>query len=128
MNLNALFSRFSIRTRIFSTLGLVAVLLVVSGLIGLAGMQSSNRALDEAYTQQLAAKTALSAASLNLTIVRTTLDRAMLHPEAPEVPDLVKKAESYLAKADTAGAATRRCRTTATKARSRAASTPRARR
>ncbi|MEK7925191.1 Tar ligand binding domain-containing protein, partial [Burkholderia contaminans] len=74
MNLNALFSRFSIRTRIFSTLGLVAVLLVVSGLIGLAGMQSSNRALDEAYTQQLAAKTALSAASLNLTIVRTTLD------------------------------------------------------
>ena len=26
----------------------------------------------------------------------------MLHPEAPEVPDLVKKAESYLAKADTA--------------------------
>ncbi|WP_187514329.1 Tar ligand binding domain-containing protein, partial [Pantoea agglomerans] len=102
MNLNALFSRFSIRTRIFSTLGLVAVLLVVSGLIGLAGMQSSNRALDEAYTQQLAAKTALSAASLNLTIVRTTLDRALLHPEAPEVPDLVKKAEGYLAKADTA--------------------------
>ncbi|RAF76444.1 hypothetical protein DN547_31055, partial [Burkholderia multivorans] len=52
MNLNALFSRFSIRTRIFSTLGLVAGLLVVSGLIGLAGMQSSNRALDEAYTRQ----------------------------------------------------------------------------
>ncbi|WP_458254814.1 Tar ligand binding domain-containing protein [Burkholderia cenocepacia] len=102
MNLNALFSRFSIRTRIFSTLGLVAVLLVVSGLIGLAGMQSSNRALDEAYTRQLAAKTALSAASLNLTIVRTTLDRALLHPEAPDVSELVKKAEGYLAKADTA--------------------------
>ncbi|MBR8252346.1 methyl-accepting chemotaxis protein [Burkholderia ambifaria] len=102
MNLNALFSRFSIRTRIFSTLGLVAVLLVVSGLIGLTGMQSSNRALDEAYTRQLAAKTALSAASLNLTIVRTTLDRALLHPEAPDVPDLVKKADSYLAKADAA--------------------------
>jgi methyl-accepting chemotaxis protein len=102
MNLNALFSRFSIRTRIFSTLGLVAVLLVVSGLIGLTGMQSSNRALDEAYTRQLTAKTALSAASLNLTIVRTTLDRALLHPEAPDVPDLVKKADSYLAKADAA--------------------------
>ncbi|MDR5667762.1 Tar ligand binding domain-containing protein, partial [Burkholderia cenocepacia] len=65
-------------------------------------MQSSNRALDEAYTRQLAAKTALSAASLNLTIVRTTLDRALLHPEAPDVSELVKKAEGYLAKADTA--------------------------
>lgn len=102
MNLNALFSRFSIRTRIFSTLGLVAGLLVVSGLIGLAGMQSSNRALDEAYTRQLAAKTALAAATLNLTIVRTTLDRAVLHPEAPDVPELVAKAENYLAKANAA--------------------------
>ncbi|MBN3820738.1 hypothetical protein G3N57_31160, partial [Paraburkholderia sp. Se-20369] len=99
MNLNALFSRFSIRTRIFSTLGLVAGLLVVSGLIGLAGMQSSNRALEEAYSQQLAAKNALAAATLNLTIVRTTLDRAMLHPEAPDVPDLVTKADGYLSKA-----------------------------
>ncbi|KUZ74686.1 hypothetical protein WI36_14635 [Burkholderia ubonensis] len=102
MNLNALFSRFTIRTRIFSTLGLVAGLLVISGLIGLAGMQSSNRALEEAYTGQLASKTALSAATLNLTIVRTTLDRAMLHPEAPEVPDLLSKADNYLAKADAA--------------------------
>ncbi|MDR8915906.1 methyl-accepting chemotaxis protein [Burkholderia multivorans] len=102
MNLNALFSRFSIRTRIFSTLGLVAGLLVVSGLIGLAGMQSSNRALDEAYTRQLAAKTALAAATLNLTIVRTTLDRAVLHPEAPDLPELVAKAENYLAKANAA--------------------------
>ncbi|KVV35129.1 hypothetical protein WK80_02400 [Burkholderia multivorans] len=102
MNLNALFSRFSIRTRIFSTLGLVAGLLVVSGLIGLAGMQSSNRALDEAYTRELAAKTALAAATLNLTIVRTTLDRAVLHPEAPDVPELVAKAENYLAKANAA--------------------------
>ncbi|MBU9441556.1 Tar ligand binding domain-containing protein [Burkholderia multivorans] len=102
MNLNALFSRFSIRTRIFCTLGLVAGLLVVSGLIGLAGMQSSNRALDEAYTRELAAKTALAAATLNLTIVRTTLDRAVLHPEAPDVPELVAKAENYLAKANAA--------------------------
>lgn len=36
MNLNALFSRFSIRTRIFSTLALVAGMLVVTGLIGVS--------------------------------------------------------------------------------------------
>ncbi|EGD02030.1 methyl-accepting chemotaxis sensory transducer, partial [Burkholderia sp. TJI49] len=30
--------------------------------------------------------------------------RALLHPDAPEVPDLVAKAENYLAKANTAWA------------------------
>ena len=101
MNLNALFSRFSIRTRIFSARPRCRAARRI-GADRPRRHAEPNRALDEAYTQQLAAKTALSAASLNLTIVRTTLDRAMLHPEAPEVPDLVKKAESYLAKADTA--------------------------
>lgn len=72
--MNAFFSRFSIRTRIFSTLGLVAALLTITGVIGFFSMQNSNAALDDAYTRQLAAKTALASASLNLAITRTTLD------------------------------------------------------
>ncbi len=102
MNLNALFSRFSIRTRIFSTLGLVAGLLVVTGLIGIFGMQSSNRALEDAYSRQLAATTALGSFNLNLTFVRTALSRALMHPDSPEVPELVGKAEKYMAQADSA--------------------------
>jgi methyl-accepting chemotaxis protein len=100
--MNALFSRFSIRTRIFSTLGLVAILLVLTGLVGLFGMQTSNDALEEAYTQQLASKTALSSANLNLAIVRTTLDRAILHPEASDVGNTLDKAERYLATSERA--------------------------
>ena len=102
MNLNALFSRFSIRTRIFSTLGLVAGLLVVTGLIGIFGMQSSNRALEDAYSRQLAATTALGSFNLNLTFARTALSRALMHPDSPEVPELVGKAEKYMAQADSA--------------------------
>jgi methyl-accepting chemotaxis protein I, serine sensor receptor len=100
--MNALFSRFSIRTRIFSTLGLVALLLVMISLVGLFGMQSSNDALEVAYSEQLASKTALSSANLNLAIVRTTLDRAILHPEAPDVGAIVDKAERYLAASERA--------------------------
>lgn len=102
MNLNALFSRFSIRTRIFSTLALVAGMLVVTGLIGVVGMQHANRALDDAYAQHLPAVTALAESNLNLAIARTTLDRALLHPDAPEAGALVSKTADYLAKSDAA--------------------------
>ncbi|AOK31730.1 MULTISPECIES: methyl-accepting chemotaxis protein [Burkholderia] len=100
--MNAFFSRFTIRTRIFATLGFVAVLLAVASSVGFYGMQRSNDALDDAYARQLAGKTALSAASLNLAIARTTLDRAILHPEAPDVAATVAKAEQYLASSDRA--------------------------
>ncbi|ONB29613.1 hypothetical protein AQ899_04520 [Burkholderia pseudomallei] len=97
MVMNAFFSRFSIRTRIFSTLGLVAALLTITGVIGFFSMQNSNAALDDAYTRQLAAKTALASASLNLAITRTTLDRVILHPEVPDAANTIAKAEQYLA-------------------------------
>ncbi|AJK49114.1 methyl-accepting chemotaxis protein [Burkholderia plantarii] len=100
--MNALFSRFSIRTRLYSTLALAAALLCVTGLIGLFGMQGSNDALKDAYTSRLAAKMALASANLNLTIVRTTLDRAILHPDRPDLQSVVDKAESYLSISDKA--------------------------
>ncbi|WP_414447328.1 methyl-accepting chemotaxis protein [Burkholderia sp. 22PA0099] len=98
--MNALFSRFSIRTRLYSTLALAALILCVTGVIGLAGMQNSNDALKDAYASQLASQTALASANLNLTIVRTTLDRAILHPDRPDLASVLNKAESYLAISD----------------------------
>ncbi len=100
--MNALFSRFSIRSRLYSTLALAALILCVTGIVGLAGMQSSNVALKDAYATQLAAQTALASANLNLTIVRTTLDRAILHPDSPDLAAVITKAESYLATSDRA--------------------------
>ncbi|KAF1050855.1 MAG: hypothetical protein GAK41_01470 [Burkholderia gladioli] len=111
--MNALFSRFSIRTRLYSTLALAALILCVTGVIGLAGMQNSNDALKDAYASQLASQTALASANLNLTIVRTTLDRAILHPDRPDLASVLNKAESYLAISDRAsGRTTARCRAT----------------
>ncbi|MGS1000671.1 methyl-accepting chemotaxis protein [Burkholderia glumae] len=100
--MNALFSRFSIRTRLYSTLALAAALLCVTGLIGLFGMQGSNDALKNAYLYELAGKTALGSANLNLTIARTTIDRAILHPDNPDLQSVLDKPESYLATSDKA--------------------------
>jgi methyl-accepting chemotaxis protein len=88
--------KLTIKFRLLATLTLLGLLLTVTGVLGIAGMRGSNRAVERAYLSDVAAATALGKSNLNLTIVRTTLDRAMLHPEAPEVPALVDKAHNYL--------------------------------
>ena len=90
-------SRLSITARLFATLGLVAILTVTTGLLGQFGMRASNDALNDAYSRQLASSIAIGKANLNLTIVRTTLDRVLLHPDAPDTPALIDKALNYLA-------------------------------
>jgi methyl-accepting chemotaxis protein I, serine sensor receptor len=91
-----MFSRLSITVRLFATLGAVGVLIVVTGLLGQFGMRSSNDALNDAYSRQLASSIAIGKANLNLTIVRTTLDRVLLHPESPDTSALIDKALNYL--------------------------------
>jgi methyl-accepting chemotaxis protein I, serine sensor receptor len=89
--------KLTIKLRLVATLLLLGTLLVVIGSLGLIGMRNSNEAVKEAYLNDVAAATALGSSTLNLTIVRTTLDRVLLHPEAPETPALIEKALGYLA-------------------------------
>jgi methyl-accepting chemotaxis protein-1 (serine sensor receptor) len=95
-----MFSRLSISARLWATTALLGVLIVALGLLAQFGMQDLSGDLDYAYSNQLASSIALGKSNLNLTIVRTTLDRAMLHPDAPEVPRLLEKAAGYLAESD----------------------------
>jgi methyl-accepting chemotaxis protein-1 (serine sensor receptor) len=90
-------SKLTIKLRLIATLLLLGALLIVIGSLGLIGMRNSNEALKQAYLNDVAAATALGSSTLNLTIVRTTLDRVLLHPEAPETPALIEKALGYLA-------------------------------
>jgi methyl-accepting chemotaxis protein-1 (serine sensor receptor) len=90
-------AKLTIKLRLIATLLLLGALLVVIGTLGLVGMRNSNEALKQAYLDDVAAATALGSSNLNLTIVRTTLDRVLLHPEAPETPALIEKALGYLA-------------------------------
>jgi methyl-accepting chemotaxis protein-1 (serine sensor receptor) len=94
--------QFSIRARLIITLMVLGILLIVTGALGQIGMQASNDALEQAYSNELVAATALGKSNLNLMIVRTTLDRVLLHPEAPGIPALIDKAMNYLAVSDAA--------------------------
>ncbi|HYS63285.1 MAG TPA: methyl-accepting chemotaxis protein [Paraburkholderia sp.] len=91
-----MFSHISIRTRINGVLVFLGAMLVIVGTLGHLGMQQSNEALQDAYANTLDSAISIGNANLNLTIVRTTLDRALLHPEAPGVDELVTRAQSYL--------------------------------
>ncbi len=76
---------------------LLGALIVAIGLLAQFDMHNSSDELDYAYSNQLSSSIAVGKANLNLTIVRTTLDRVLLHPEAPDTQQLIDKALNYLA-------------------------------
>jgi len=97
-----MFSRLSISARLWATTSLLGVLMVALGLLAQFGMQGLSDDLDYAYSNQLASSIALGKSNLYLTVARTTLDRAIMHPESPDVPQLLQKALDYMATSDRA--------------------------
>ena len=93
-------NRLSIRFRLNAALTLLAVLLAITGTIGVIGMRASDANINEVYTNQLASASLMGKAQLNAAIVRTTLDRAVFHPDAADVPAIIEKANAYRAKSE----------------------------
>jgi methyl-accepting chemotaxis protein I, serine sensor receptor len=89
-------SRLSISARLGATVGLLGILMVLTGVLGQLGMKRANDALAYAYANQLAASIAAGEANLSLTVARLSLDRALLHPDSPEVPDLLARTQRHL--------------------------------
>lgn len=92
-----MFARLSISIRLRIAVGVLALLIVAAGVSGLVGMSRTNTALGYAYSSQLAAAIEIGKTNLNLTIARTTLDRILLHPSSSDTPQLMEKAQNYLA-------------------------------
>ncbi|MBE3032017.1 MAG: Tar ligand binding domain-containing protein, partial [Actinobacteria bacterium] len=95
-------NRLSIRFRLNAALTLLALLLAITGTIGVIGMRASDANINEIYTNQLASTSLVGKAQLNAAIVRTTLDRAVFHPDAADVPAILDKANGYRTKSDDA--------------------------
>ncbi|CBJ40133.1 methyl-accepting chemotaxis protein (plasmid) [Ralstonia solanacearum CMR15] len=95
-------NRLSIRFRLNAALVLLGALLAIIGTIGVIGMRASDANIRDIYTNQLASTSLVSKAQLSAAVVRTTLDRAVLHPEAADVPSLIEKAGTYRAKSEEA--------------------------
>jgi methyl-accepting chemotaxis protein-1 (serine sensor receptor) len=95
-------NRLSIRFRLNAALALLAALLAATGTIGVVGMRASDANINEIYSNQLASTSLVGKSQLNAAIVRTTLDRAVFHPDAADVPAILDKANGYRAKSDDA--------------------------
>ncbi|VVE20145.1 Methyl-accepting chemotaxis protein I [Pandoraea iniqua] len=96
---------FSIKARLGLTMALLAALLILMGALGIAGMTRTGDALRETYASHLAATVALGKDNATLARTRAILDRVVLHPDSPDVPKVVSRAQGMLKDADAAWAA-----------------------
>jgi methyl-accepting chemotaxis protein-1 (serine sensor receptor) len=90
-----MFSGFTIKARLIGTMVLMAIMLVGVGAMGILGLQKTNDALKEVYSDQLASSIAVSEAQARLLQARTVLDRAVLSIDDPKLEELVKRAEAF---------------------------------
>jgi methyl-accepting chemotaxis protein-1 (serine sensor receptor) len=95
-------SRLSISSRLWATMAVLGLLIIMVGLLGQLGIKRSNDALDYAYSNQLAASIAVGRANLDLEIARVVLDRALMHPEAADLPAAIEKSLGHLSDSDRA--------------------------
>src|SRR5438067_7324476 len=60
-------------------------------------MRSMSHGLDDMYSNQLLSTIAINNAKNSLNRARLTLDRAVLHPDAPDVAKTIERAEGFVA-------------------------------
>ncbi|MFZ6675161.1 methyl-accepting chemotaxis protein [Undibacterium sp. Xuan67W] len=90
----------TIRLRLIGTMGFMAVMLTIGGLMGIYGVRNSNAVIQEIFTNQLPSVESLGQSRVFLLRARTALDRAIAHPEFPDTADTIKRAEDFVAKSD----------------------------
>jgi methyl-accepting chemotaxis protein len=93
---------FSIKARLGMTMALLAVLLILLGALGIAGMTRTGDALRETYANHLAATVALGKDNATLARTRAIIDRVVLHPESPDVEKVAARARSMIKDANAA--------------------------
>ncbi|MGF6767636.1 methyl-accepting chemotaxis protein-1 (serine sensor receptor) [Paraburkholderia sp. GAS199] len=91
-----MFSNFSIKTRVSLAFGVLVVLLLVVAGFGQYGTKAGKDALHDTYAVQLSSAVAIGDTKYNLAIARVSMDRALLHPQSPDVAALIPKARDYV--------------------------------
>ncbi|MFZ6719362.1 methyl-accepting chemotaxis protein [Undibacterium sp. Ji49W] len=90
----------TIRLRLIGAMAFMAVMLVIGGLMGVYGVRSSNAVIKEIFTNQLPSVEALGQSRVLILRARTSLDRAIAHPEASDTAETIKKSEEFLSQSD----------------------------
>jgi methyl-accepting chemotaxis protein-1 (serine sensor receptor) len=95
-----MFKKLSIKFRLIATMSLMGVMLLVGGIMSITSLQNTNSVLKDVYSNQLASAVAISTSNVRMLQARTTLDRAMLRIDSPEVEALAKRAEDFNAQSE----------------------------
>ncbi|MBC3919519.1 Tar ligand binding domain-containing protein [Undibacterium sp. CY18W] len=90
----------TIRLRLIGAMSFMAVMLAIGGLMGVYGVRSSNAVIKEIFTNQLPSVEVLGQSRVLILRARTSLDRAIAHPEAPDNAETIKKSEDFLNQSD----------------------------
>ena len=88
----------TIRLRLIGTMAFMAVMLTIGGLMGVYGVRNSNIVIQEIFSNQLPSVAALEESRIWLLRARVTIDRAINHPEDPDVAKTIKLSEDYFAR------------------------------
>ena len=83
----------TIKTRLAVTMCVLGSLLILTGLLGIAGMRSANQAHRDTYENAMASTHALGVSDTYLVRARAIVDRAVLKPDSPDVPATIDRAE-----------------------------------
>ena len=89
-------SKLTLRFRLIATLAVLGLLISAIGVLGIYGMRSNHAALEQVYSNQLASSIAINNAKNFLNRARFGLDRAVFHPEAPDVAKTIARAKGFI--------------------------------
>ncbi|GGC69734.1 methyl-accepting chemotaxis protein [Undibacterium terreum] len=85
----------TIRLRLIATMSFMGILLIIIGIMGIAGGQASNNVVKDIFTNQLPSTIAIGDSRAHTLRARVVIDRAVAHPELADVADIVKRAEKF---------------------------------
>jgi methyl-accepting chemotaxis protein len=91
-----MFSTITLRIRLIATMALLGLIIVVIGVLGIYGMRTSAAALDATYADNLHSVILLATSKNSLSRARFTLDRAVLHPDAPDLDKTFGRMQGFL--------------------------------
>jgi len=89
-------SKLTLRFRLIATLAVLGLLIAAIGVLGIYGMRSNHAALEQVYSNQLASSIAINNSKNFLNRARFGLDRAVFHPEAPDVAKTIARAKGFI--------------------------------
>jgi methyl-accepting chemotaxis protein-1 (serine sensor receptor) len=90
----------SIKLRLVLTMAFTGVMLIVGGAMGVIGLQSSNNALKEVYTNQMPSSDAINTMMTRLLQARSALNRVAMRPNDDNAEETIQRAEGFYKQSD----------------------------